>query len=64
MFAKKDPRAVCAHEKTVTVRTAGIERTVCEKCGMVSFQSLEGLSGRVDRSQFMRDSERTHVAVV
>lgn len=64
MFAKKDSRAVCAHEKTVTVRTAGIMRTVCERCGKVSFQPLEGLSGRVDRSQFEREAERPHNAVL
>lgn len=60
MFARKNSRAVCAHERSVTVRTAGIERTVCERCGKVSIQPLEALSGRVDRSSFERESERSH----
>lgn len=27
----------CRHEKVVVVRTAGMERIVCESCGHVSF---------------------------
>ncbi|MEX1124283.1 MAG: hypothetical protein WD895_03070 [Acidimicrobiia bacterium] len=27
----------CEHENVVVVRSAGLERTVCEQCGHVSF---------------------------
>jgi hypothetical protein len=52
------PARDCGHVKTVTVRNAGIERTVCELCGHVSFRASEGLSGSADRSQFEREIER------
>lgn len=29
--------APCKHEKVMVVRTAGMERIVCESCGHVSF---------------------------
>lgn len=64
MFARKHARTECAHEDAVTIRTAGIERTVCEKCGKVSIHADDGLSGQADRSQFERESERTHPALV
>lgn len=51
-------RADCEHIDTVTIRNGGIERTVCETCGHVSFRGLEGLSGMASRSQFERASER------
>jgi len=53
-FARPD----CEHVDTVTIRNSGIERTVCETCGHVSFKGLEGMSGRASRSQFERASER------
>lgn len=61
MFTKKDKvaRTGCDHPTTVTVRNSGIERTVCETCGHVSFQSLESLSGTADRRRFERAIERT-----
>lgn len=55
--------ADCEHLPTVTVRNSGIERTVCETCGNVSFRGVEGLSGTVDRSQFERDTERSRQPV-
>jgi hypothetical protein len=60
MFSRKGrhARAQCDHARTVTVRNAGIERSVCENCGHVSFRALEGLSGTVERRQFERDIER------
>lgn len=63
MFTRKNARDKCAHQRIVTVRTAGIERNVCEACGKVSIQPLDGLSGTVERSQFKRDSEREHSSV-
>jgi len=60
MFARKGRSArECAHSTTINVRNSGIERTVCESCGHVSFRGLEGLSGRADRRQFEREIERT-----
>ncbi len=61
MFTKKDKvaRTDCDHPTTVTVRNSGIERTVCETCGHVSFQPRESLSGRADRRMFERAIERT-----
>lgn len=56
-------RPDCEHSESVTVRNAGIERTVCEGCGYVSFRGLEGLSGNVSRNQFERESERVHSSV-
>ena len=59
MIAKKGRGGrECDHSETVTVRNSGLERTVCEKCGNVSFKALEGLSGTVRRSQFGRLTER------
>ena len=60
LFSKKARRAECEHRNSVTVRNAGIERTVCEACGMVSLRGLEELSGSVSRNQFERESERSH----
>ena len=51
-------RAKCAHDSTITVINAGIERTVCESCGNVSINASEGLSGTASRSQFEREIER------
>lgn len=65
MFIRKARlgRPDCEHLDTVTVRNAGIERTVCTACGHVSFRTLEGLSGRAKRSQFERESERPSARV-
>lgn len=64
MFSKtKFARPDCDHIDTVTVRNSGIERTICEACGHVSFVAQEGLSGTVSRRQFERESERAPAAV-
>jgi len=65
MFAKKArfARPDCEHTDTVTVRNSGIERTICEVCGHVSFVAQEGWSGTASRSQFERESERAPAAV-
>lgn len=56
-------RGRCDHPNTITVRNGGIERTVCESCGHITFRGLEGLSGKADRSKFERDVERTEETV-
>lgn len=60
MFTKRDKvaRTECGHPTTVTVRNSGIERTVCETCGHVSFRPIESLSGKADRHMFERAIER------
>jgi hypothetical protein len=60
MFGRKGKfaSADCEHLSTVIVRNSGIERTVCEACGNVSFRGIEGLSGTVDRGRFERNTER------
>lgn len=66
MFTKKEKRVArtgCDHLTTVTVRNSGIERTVCEACGHVSFQALEGLTGTADRRRFERATERPHESI-
>lgn len=65
MFVRRGRLApgACEHPNSVTVRNSGIERTVCESCGRVSFRGLEGLSGEADRSQFGRDIERSKANV-
>lgn len=55
---RKRARGQCSHPSSVTVRNSGIERTVCETCGHISFRGLEGLSGKAQRRQFERDVER------
>ncbi|HEX6298962.1 MAG TPA: hypothetical protein VF148_00650 [Acidimicrobiia bacterium] len=61
MFVRKGrlAPAECEHPSIVTVLNSGIERTVCETCGHVSFRGLEGLSGTADRRQFERIVERS-----
>lgn len=65
MFVRKGrlAPAECEHQNIVTVRNSGIERTVCESCGRVSFRALEGLSGTAIRSQFERNVERSRQPV-
>lgn len=55
----KAARTECDHPTRVTVRNSGIERTVCETCGHVSFRPLDSLSGTADRRMFERAIERT-----
>lgn len=51
-------RARCEHRETVSVKTAGIERVVCEACGHVSVRFLSDMDGQVERESFARPSER------
>jgi hypothetical protein len=49
----------CTHA-TLTVNSAGVERTVCEKCGSVSFtfQGNGTLASGISRDMFSRDADR------
>jgi hypothetical protein len=50
-------RAHCKHSHRIVVRTAGMERTVCESCGHVSFEARADALNEVKRSDFARASE-------
>jgi hypothetical protein len=50
-------RRRCKHSDTITVRTAGMERMVCEACGNVSFEALSGSVDQPSRSSFARAYE-------
>lgn len=47
----------CAHSMKVSVTVAGLERTVCEQCGTVSFANLGELTGNVERERFARPAD-------
>ena len=47
----------CRHLVTVSVRSAGVKRVVCESCGHVSVHFLSDLEGDVDRISFARPSD-------
>lgn len=49
---------ICAHQQTVSVRAAGIERVVCESCGHMSFSIAGDLVGSPSRDQFERANEK------
>lgn len=55
-------RQGCLHAASVTVVSAGVERIICEGCGHVSFRYLAELSGKVDRSRFLREVDRLATA--
>ena len=44
----------CGHRTKITVRSAGTERVVCEKCGLLSFSFVsETEADIVDQDQFV-----------
>lgn len=48
----------CLHTVNVTVVSSGWERVICEGCSHLSFRHLAELTGKVDRSRFVRDVDR------
>ena len=48
----------CAHRSTVSVRSSGVQRVVCESCGHVSVRFLSDLAGEPERDRFARPIER------
>lgn len=53
--AKVD-QARCAHSLTLSLTAAGVERTVCETCGNVSFKFDDAKpAADVQREKFARD---------
>lgn len=51
-------RRDCAHAKTVSVITDGLERVICEDCGLLTIRYESMISGDVSRSQFSRRADR------
>ncbi len=47
----------CSHDSTVEVISNGLERVVCEDCGLVTVRFGEMISGSVDRSKFRRKAD-------
>jgi hypothetical protein len=50
----------CRHRVTVTVRSMGMDRSVCERCGHVTFsypESGEPLQAEMDRGVFARPGD-------
>lgn len=52
----------CRHMKTITVRSAGSERIVCESCRHVSFRFLAEVSDSAERARFRRELETVNAA--
>jgi hypothetical protein len=48
----------CAHDATVSVVSAGIERIICESCGLVGVSYQSALDGAIDRRAFARDADQ------
>jgi hypothetical protein len=48
----------CLHKANMTVVSSGWERVICERCGHLSFRYLAKLTGKVDRSRFLRNGDR------
>lgn len=48
----------CEHTETLTVTSAGVERTVCESCGHLSFRYLAEHNSEIDREMFARAVEQ------
>lgn len=47
----------CAHEMKVSVEVAGLERSVCSECGLVSFSTRGELTSEVARDRFARRAD-------
>src|SRR3970282_338870 len=56
------PLAHCPHTETLTTITAGVERSVCESCGHLSFHFPEMISGPVHRNRFARPADQVHAS--
>lgn len=49
---------VCSHGSTLSVISEGLERVVCETCGLVTTRFESFIDGDVQRSKFSRDADR------
>ncbi|MFQ5522856.1 MAG: hypothetical protein ACE5F5_04685 [Acidimicrobiia bacterium] len=48
----------CPHDETISVRSAGMERVLCNSCGHVSFRYVGQLTRTPDREFTTRSSRR------
>ncbi len=48
----------CTHDETISVRSAGIERVLCNSCGHVSFRYVGKLTRTPNRASATRASHR------
>lgn len=51
-------RRDCAHPRTVSVIADGLERVICEDCGLLTIRYESMISGDVRRSQFSRRADK------
>lgn len=56
---KRPDQSKCAHRETVVVLSTGVQRTVCETCGFVSFSFLNESTTEVERERFARTVDHT-----
>lgn len=61
-LSKNRDRQECLHTANMTVVSAGLERVICEVCGHLSFRCLAELTGKVERSRFLREVDRLATA--
>ena len=61
-LSKSRDRQECLHTANVTVVSTGLERVICEGCGHLSFRYLAELTGKIDRSRFVREVDRLATA--
>lgn len=54
-------QANCTHTTTITISAAGMERSICEACGHVSFDYQPKLSKSIDRDRFARTVDEFHL---
>lgn len=48
----------CEHMSSITVRSGGIHRLICETCGHVSFEFAENTLSEVERDRFARSIDQ------
>jgi len=61
-LSKSRDRHACLHTANLTVVSAGLERVICEACGHLSFRYLAELTGKIDRSRFLREVDQLATA--
>lgn len=47
----------CAHDTTLAVLAAGVERSICEICGHISVRFVARVTGPVTRNHFARPAD-------
>lgn len=52
----------CEHSHTLVVNSVGVRRTVCERCGHISFEMVEASQKRMRRRPASRRTELPKVS--